>query len=66
LARVFFGWGSVWFGFFDFKLIKPKSNRTGWFFQNFNRFFFTVRFFRLFFFGFLDLMVFLVFCSPLV
>ena len=27
----------VWFGFFGFGLIKP--NRTGYFFQNFNRFF---------------------------
>jgi hypothetical protein len=46
----FFRFFSVWvrFGFFSFRLIKPKPNRTGWFFQNFNRFnqfFFTVRFF---------------------
>jgi hypothetical protein len=41
----FFRFGSIFsvrFGFFIFKLIKPKPNRTGWFFQNFNRFFFTV------------------------
>jgi len=62
-ARFFAGltwFFSVWvrFGFFSFRLIKPKPNRTGWFFQNFNRFFFTVRFFRLFFFWF--------FCSPLL
>jgi hypothetical protein len=40
-----FGFGSVRFSFLGFKLIKPKSNRTGRFFQNFiwfNRFFFTV------------------------
>ena len=49
-VSVFFGLG--WFGFFGFRLIKPKPNRTGRFFQNFNRFnrfFFTVRFFRLIF-----------------
>jgi len=45
----------VWvrFGFFGFRLIKPKLNRTSRFFQNsnrFNRFFFTVWFFQLFFF----------------
>ena len=40
--------GSVRFGFFGFRLIKPKPNQIGQFFQNFNRFFFTVRFFRLF------------------
>jgi hypothetical protein len=41
-----------WLGFFGFRLIKPKPNRTGRFFQNFNRFnrfFFTVRFFSYFF-----------------
>ena len=46
---------SVRFGFFGFLLIKPKPNRTGRFFQKFNRFirvFFSVRFFRLFFFRF--------------
>jgi hypothetical protein len=62
---VFFDLGSVRFGFFGFKLIKPKPNRTGWFFQNFNLFFFTVQFFRLFFSGFLGLIGFLVFFSPL-
>jgi hypothetical protein len=30
---------SVRFGFFSFSLIKPKPNRTGRFFQNFNRLF---------------------------
>ena len=49
-GSVFFWFGlffpdffSVWvrFGFFGFRLIKPKLNRTGWFFQNFNRFFFS-------------------------
>ena len=46
-GSVFFRFFSVWirFGFFSFRLIKPKPNRTGRFFQNFNRFFFTVRFF---------------------
>ena len=55
LAR-FFRFGSVffcffflvWFGFFGFKL--KNRNQTGRFFQNFNRFFFTVWFFWLFFF----------------
>ena len=58
----FFSFGSVfsWFGsgfflvwvrfdFFSFRLVKPKLNRTGRFFQNYNRFFFMVWFFRLFF-----------------
>jgi hypothetical protein len=40
----------VRFGFSGSRLKKSKPNRTGRFFQNFNRFFFTVRFFRLFFF----------------
>jgi len=35
---VFFGLGSVRFSFFGFRLIKPKPNQTGRFFQNFNRF----------------------------
>ena len=52
----FFYWtGSVLFGFFGLKLTKPKPNRTGQFLKNsnrFNRFFFTVWFFRLFFFQF--------------
>jgi len=75
LARFarFFRFGSVWlvffyffsvsvrFGFFSFLLIKLKPNRTGRFFQNFNRFFFSVRFFRLFFSGFLGLISFLIF-----
>jgi len=65
LARFFLVWvGLIWFGFFGFRLIKPKLNWTGWFFQNFNRFnwlFFKVRFFRLFFFfGFLGFLVFLL------
>jgi hypothetical protein len=41
---------SVRFGFFGFLFIKPKPKRTGRFFQKCNRFFFSVRFFRLFFF----------------
>jgi hypothetical protein len=56
-GSVFFGFGlarffSVWvrFGFFSFRLIKPKPNQTGRFFQNSNRFFLTIKFFRLFFF----------------
>ena len=32
LARFFSGLGLVQFGFFSFKLIKPKPNRTGRFF----------------------------------
>jgi hypothetical protein len=46
-GRLIFGFGSVFsglrsvrFGFFSFRLIKPKPNQTGRFFQNFNRFFF--------------------------
>jgi len=52
----FFRFGSGWLGFFSvsvrfgFWLMKP--NRAGRFFQNFKRFFFTIRFFRLFFFRF--------------
>jgi hypothetical protein len=66
---VFSQFFSVWvrFGFFGFRLMKP--NRTGWFFQNFNRFnrfFFTIRFFQLFFSGFLGLIGFSVFFSPLL
>jgi len=38
LARFFSVW--VRFGFFGFRLIKPKQNLTGRFFQNFNQFFF--------------------------
>jgi hypothetical protein len=40
----------VWFGFIDFSIKKP--NRTGSFSKYSNRFFFMVRFFRLFFFVF--------------
>jgi len=50
--QFFVGFGSVRFGFM---FIKPKPNRTGRFFQKFNRFnrlFFSVWFFRLFFFRF--------------
>ena len=59
--RFFVGFGSVRLGFF---LIKPKPNRTGRFFQKFNRFnrfFFSVRFFQLFFSGFLGLIGFPIF-----
>jgi hypothetical protein len=66
LARFWLGLARFWLGFFPVffsvrfgfsgsRLKKPKPNRTGRFFQNFNRFnrfFFTVRFFRLFFFRF--------------
>jgi hypothetical protein len=38
LGSVFLGLSSVRFGFLGFKLIKPKPNRTGRFFQNSNRF----------------------------
>jgi hypothetical protein len=58
----------VWFGFFGFMLIKPKPNRTGRFFQNFNRFnqvFFTVWFFSYYFSGFLDLIGFSIFFLPI-
>ena len=41
LARFFSGLGLVQFGFFGYRLIKLKPNRTGQFFQNFNRFFFS-------------------------
>jgi hypothetical protein len=58
----FVGFGSV--QFFAYKA-ETEPNRTGRFFQKFNRFF-SVRFFRLFFFsGFLDLIGFPVFFSPL-
>jgi hypothetical protein len=63
---VFFGSGSVRFGFSSFRLKKTEPNRTGRFFQKkirFNRFFFTVRFFRFFFSGFLGLIGFLVFLN---
>jgi len=45
-----FGWGFV-----SFRFLKPKPNRIEIFFKKFNRFFFTVWFFWLFFLGFLDL-----------
>jgi hypothetical protein len=62
LARFFPVW--VRFSFFGFRLIKP--NWTGWFFQNFNRFFFTIRFFQLFFFWFSQFnRFFSFFASPL-
>jgi len=50
-----FRFGSVWarFDFFGFLLIKPKPNRTGHFFQNFNRFFLQFGFFG-FIFWFFD------------
>jgi len=58
---------SVWirFSFLGFKLIKPKSNRTGRFFQNFirfNRFFsrFSFSFFGYFFSSFLSFSIFLL------
>ena len=54
--------GSVWF--FGFRLIELIPNQTGWFLKysnRFNRFSFTVRFFRLIFFCFLGLISFLVF-----
>jgi hypothetical protein len=63
LARIFW-FNSVFFGFFGFRLIKPKPNQTGWFFQNFNRFnqfFSRFGFFDYFFSGFLSLIGFLVF-----
>jgi hypothetical protein len=50
--------------FFGFRFIKPKPNWTGRFFQNFNRFFFTVQFFQLLFSSFLGF--FLFFCLLLV
>jgi len=66
LARFFSGFlsVSVRFGFFSFLVIKPKPNRTGWFFQKFNRFnrfFFRFGFFGYFFSGFLGLIGFPVF-----
>jgi len=57
-ARFFFGLGSVRF------CCSVKPNRTGWFFQNSNRFnwfFFTVLFFWLFLSSFLGLIDFSVF-----
>ena len=67
-GRLIFGFGSVFsglrsvrFGFFSFRLIKPKPNQTGRFFQNFNRFFSWFSFFSYFFPGFFSLISFLVF-----
>jgi hypothetical protein len=49
---VFSGLGSVRFGFFGFRLIKPKPNRTGGFFKILIGFFhgsvFSVTFFSIF------------------
>jgi len=62
--RFFSCLGSVRFGFFGFRLIKPKHNRTGRFFQNFNlfnQFFSLFGFFGYCFFDFLGLIGFLVF-----
>ena len=58
LARFWLGFLRVWLGF---RFIKPKPNRTGRFFQNFNRFFFTVQFFRLLFSSFLGFLGFFYF-----
>ena len=68
LTRFFSGFFSVWvqFSFFGFRLIKPKPNWTGQFFQNSNWFFFTIWFFQIFFSGFLDLISFSVFFLPLL
>jgi len=55
---VFFDLGSVRFGFFSFRLIKPKSNRTGRFFQNFYQFFFHGLIFSIIIFYFLNILVF--------
>jgi hypothetical protein len=64
LARFFSGCvfclDSVRFGFFGFRLIKPKLNRTVRFFQNFNLFFSRFDFFGYFFY-FLGLICFLIF-----
>jgi hypothetical protein len=56
--------GLVRFGFFSFRLIKPKPNRTSWFFQNFNRFFSRFGFFDYFFPDFLGFLVFLL--TPII
>ena len=64
---VFFCLGSVRFGYFDFRLIKP--NRTGRFLQNFNQFnrvFSRFGFFSCFFSSFLNFFGFSVFFSPLI
>jgi len=60
-----FGFSSVRFGFFSFRLIKPKQNRTGRFFFKILigliSFFFMFGFFGYFFSGFLGLISFSVF-----
>ena len=63
----FSGFSSVWvrFGFFGFRLIKPKLNRTGLFFQNFNRFFFHSSVFSFIYFCFLGLIGFLIYLLSL-
>ena len=61
---VFFCLGSVRFGYFDFRLIKP--NQTGRFLQNFNRFFHGSVFSIIFFSSFLNFFGFSVFFSPLI
>jgi hypothetical protein len=60
LARFFSGFLSVSVRF-GFLVIKPKPNRTGWFFQKFNRFFFWFGFFGYCFSDFLGLIGFPVF-----
>jgi hypothetical protein len=66
LARFFFSLGLVRFSFFGFRLIKSKPNRTGRFFQNFNRFFSQFDFFGYFFFSdFLGLIGFFSFFAHL-
>ena len=69
LARFWLGFSgfcSVQFGFFGFLFIKSKPNRTGRFFQKFNRFFFG-SVFSVFFSNFLGLIGFPVFLlTPIV
>jgi hypothetical protein len=59
---VFFGLGSV--RFFQFQAYKTKTNRTGWFYQNFNRIFSQFDFFNYFFFNFFSLVSSSVLFSP--
>jgi len=67
LAQFFSGFfclDLVRLGFFGFRLIKPKPNRTGQFFlsfNRFNRFFSRFGFFGYLFFGFLGLIDFFIF-----
>jgi hypothetical protein len=64
LAQFFPIWlGFFRFGFFRFQAYKTRTELVGFFqnFNQFNRFFFTIRFFRLFFFSFLYLNGFSVF-----